>query len=65
MSLQDRIDECLEHYDYVLVGVNIDSSDNVIGVQSTTTNLHLFRFLTIAFGSDRISKVKGKVRVDR
>ena len=65
MSLEDRINECLEHYDYALVGVNIDSSDNVVGVPSTTTNLQLFRFLTIAFGSKRISKQQNKVRVDR
>ncbi len=64
MSLQDRVKEVLEHYDYALIGVKGEATDNVIYCNFPTTIPILYRDLTISFGADRVSKHKGKVRVD-
>jgi len=64
MKLYEKIEEVLEHYNYALVTVKGHDSDNVIVVAFPTTNAIMFRDFTIAFGSDRVSKHKGMVRID-
>ena len=63
MSLVNIIKEALEHYDYVLMSITKPSSDNIIHVNFPTTNLILFRYLTIIFGAGRVSKSKGMIKV--
>jgi len=63
MSLQDRIEEALEYYDYVLVTLKGESTENVVVVKSHTTIKPLFHYLTIVYGAERVSMFKGKIRI--
>ncbi len=65
MDIYEKIDEVLKHYDYALVTVNGYDSDNIVVVAFPTTNAIMFRDFTIAFGSNRVSKFKGKIKVTR
>jgi len=65
MDIYEKIDEVLKHYDYALVTVKGHDFDNVVVVTFPTTNAIMFRDFTITFGSHRVSKFKGKVKVTR
>ena len=64
MRLYEKIDEVLKHYDYVLVGVKGDDFDNQIFVNFPTTTPIMFRYFTIVYGIERVSKTKGMVRIN-
>ena len=63
-SLRERIDEALEHYEYVLVGVDGEATDNKLYCNFPTTLGIMYRDFTIRFGAERVSKVKRMVRID-
>jgi len=67
MKLTDRIDEVLEHYDYALVSLTGESTDNVVCVDNVLGMKigQLYNYLTIVYGAERVSKAKSKVRIDR
>ena len=60
-TLTQRIEEVLEHYDHCLIANKGYDGDNKIIVE--TSLQILFRDITIRFGADRVSKVKGMVKV--
>ena len=66
MNLKERIDEALEHYDYVLVAIDVEPTDNIVSALSDwgATLPSLYRYLTIVYGAGRVSKSKRKVRID-
>lgn len=61
--LKNKINEVLEYYDYCLIGVKGDASENKIYTNFPTTVGILYRDLTIQFGAERVSKTKGMVKV--
>lgn len=65
MSLKDRIDECLEHFSYVIVKKADNSYDNVVNVpmEYPAPPASLYRFLKVIYG-DRAIKYKGGVRIN-
>jgi hypothetical protein len=63
MSLIERINETLEHFDYVIVSGNGYDSDNKIVTKLSATKDRIFRHLLIAYGVNRVSKVRGGVKV--
>jgi len=63
MNLKDRIDEVLEHYDYCLVSKTGTTTDNIIQVETPTKIRFMFYALTIMFGAERVSMVRGQVKV--
>ena len=64
MSLTEIINEVLEHYDYALVGVDINATDNKVSASSDWGNkASLFRYLTIYYGAERVSKYKGLIKI--
>lgn len=62
-SLPQKIDEVLEYYDYCLVGVKGENTDNKVFSNYPTTIRQVYNYLTIHFGADRVSKEKSKVKV--
>lgn len=65
MSVHERIEAVLEHFDYCLVSLKGYEYDNVLVITFPTTINIVFRDLTIRFGADRVSKEKGKIKVTR
>lgn len=63
MKIKNRVGEVLEHYDYALVKVSGNTHTNEVFVEGTTPK-ELFKYLTIIYGAEGVSKAKGKVRVD-
>ncbi len=55
--------EVLEHYEYCLIGVKGEAADNKIYSNYPTTTGRIYRDLVIKFGSERVSKTKGMVKV--
>lgn len=62
VGLVSRVDEVLEHYDYALVKTKGESTDNQIKSEIGTAQ-QLFRFLTIHYGANRVSKTKGMIKI--
>lgn len=65
MSIRERIELVLEHFDCCLVGLKGHEFDNIIVIDFPTTNGVVFRDLTITFGAERVSKHKGRIKVMR
>lgn len=63
MTVKERVDEVLEYYDYALVKKGEEGSENVVVVKSDVTPQMIFRYLTIVYGADRVSKTKKGVKV--
>ena len=63
MDLYERIDEVLEHFDYALVGIKGEATENKLYANFPTTLPIMYRDFTIAFGADRVSKHKGMIKV--
>lgn len=62
-TLPDKIDEILEHYEYALVGVKGEATDNKVYSNFPTSTKQLFNYLTIRFGAERVSKQKTLIKV--
>ena len=61
MTLIERIKETFNHYDYVIVKCSGYEHTNVLVVDSTVGRV--FNYLTIVFGSDRVSRSQGGVKI--
>ena len=63
MTVKQRIEEVLNHFDYCYVTIGKHDGDNTVNIDFPTTREIVFRDLTISFGAERVSKVKSKIKV--
>jgi len=63
-NLKLAIESTLQIYAYALVGTTGNEQNNII-ILDIGTPAQLYRYLTIIFGAERVTKYKGKVMVKR
>ena len=63
MTIKERIEETLEHFDYCIVSKTRVESDNVIRVDSLHKPKQLYIRLILWFGTDRVVKCPGGYKV--